>query len=460
MPHLNDEPSVATDSRSSAPVDYQHLVETLPEGVFTVDDQWRITSFNKSAESITGYSQPDVLGRRCWEIFRADLCRCDCPMAVAMKTGKTRFDQEVCTFNRHGKRQTLMVNVSVIQNDQGTVVGAVETFREAMWDARKNALLGSSAHGIKGIVGKSESMQSLFSILPDVAASAASVLICGESGTGKDLIARALHDMSPRRKGPFVAVNCASLAESLLESELFGHEKGAFTGAERAKPGRFEMASGGTLFLDEIGELKPELQVKLLRVIEQREFERVGGTRTIPLGARVISATHQNLSTAMAEGRFRKDLYYRLRTVPIDIAPLRQRPDDIPLLVDHFIRQFNRRYEKTVRSMDPKVLDSLQAYHWPGNVRELERCIEHAFVFVKGPVIFARHLPDLHEWDDGPPPAHRPSVRSGPSPVGRIDRKAVMAALAQTGGRREAAAQSLGISRTSMWRRMKQYGLL
>ena len=460
MNHSNDDQSADSDTRSFEPVDYRHVVETLPEGVFTVDDQWRITSFNKTAETITGYSQPDVLGRRCWEIFRADVCRCDCPMAMAMKTGKTRFDQEVCTFNRHGKRQTLMVNVSVIQNETGTVVGAVETFRMAMWDARKKALLGSSAHGIKGIVGKSESMQSVFSILPDVAASAASVLICGESGTGKDLIARAIHDMSPRRKGPFVAVNCASLAESLLESELFGHEKGAFTGAERTKPGRFEMANGGTLFLDEIGELKPELQVKLLRVIEQREFERVGGTRTIPLGARIISATHQNLSAAMAGNRFRKDLYYRLRTVPVDIVPLRDRPDDIPLLVDHFIRRFNRRYEKTVRSMDPKVLDNLQTYHWPGNVRELERCIEHAFVFVKGPVIFARHLPDLHEWEDTPSPVQHSRIRRITSPAGQIDRKAVMTALAQTGGRREAAAHSLGISRTSMWRRMKQYGLL
>lgn len=460
MNRSNDDQSVDTDIRSFKTVDYRHVVETLPEGVFTVDDQWRITSFNKTAETITGYSQPDVLGRRCWEIFRADLCRCDCPMAMAMKTGKTRFDQEVCTFNRHGKRQTLMVNVSVIQNEKGNVVGAVETFRAALWDARKNALLGTNAYGIKGIVGKSESMRSVFSILPDVAASSASVLICGESGTGKDLVARAIHDMSPRRKGPFVAVNCASLAESLLESELFGHEKGAFTGAERGKPGRFEMATGGTLFLDEIGELKPELQVKLLRVIEQRGFERVGGTRTIPMGARIISATHQNLSAAMVGNRFRKDLYYRLRTVPIDIAPLRERPDDIPLLVDHFIRQFNCRYEKTVRSMDPKVLDGLQTYHWPGNVRELERCIEHAFVFVKGPVIFARHLPDLHDLEDAPPPPRHPQSRKIPSPPVRFDRKAIMAALAYTGGRREAAARYLGISRTSMWRRMKQFGLL
>ena len=460
MPNTADEQNVDPQNPIIEPVDFQNLVETLPEGVFTVDGQWRITSFNKTAESITGYSRPDVLGRRCWEIFRSDLCRCDCPMALAMKTGKTRIDQEVCTFDRHGERQTLMVNVSVIHNETGNVVGAVETFRTALWDARKHALLGTSACHTKGIVGKSDTMRTVFSILPDVAASSASVLIYGESGTGKDLIARAIHDMSPRRKGPYVAVNCASLAESLLESELFGHEKGAFTGAEQAKPGRFELAKGGTLFLDEIGELKLELQVKLLRVIEQREFERVGGTRTIPMGARIISATHRDLSVAMANGSFRKDLYFRLRTVPIDIAPLRDRTDDIPLLVDHFIRKFNRRYDKSVRAMDPKVLDSLKTYGWPGNVRELERCIEHAFVFVKGPVIFARHLPSLDESECAAhPPRQIHSRRIPRSPV-RIDRKAIMAALDRCSGRREAAARLLGISRTSMWRRMKQFGLL
>lgn len=445
---------------SDPPMDYRLLVDTLPEGVFTVDKQWRITSFNKAAESITGYLRPDVLGRPCWEVFRADLCRCDCPMAVAMKTGEAGVDQEIRTVNRRGERQTLVVNVSIIQNETGNVVGAVETFRTSLWDARKNALLGTSAMGSQGIVGNSDTMQAIYSILPDVADSSASVLIYGESGTGKDLIARAIHAMSPRCKAPYVAVNCASLAESLLESELFGHEKGAFTGAERTKPGRFELARGGTLFLDEIGELKPELQVKLLRVIEQREFERVGGIRTIPMDARIISATHRNLAEAMVKGDFRKDLYYRLRTVPIDIAPLCERTDDIPLLVDHFIRKFNRRYDKSVRSMDPKVLDKLKTCPWPGNVRELERCIEHAFVFVKGPVIFARHLPNLNELEHSCRPARKAVCREmNPTPA-IIDRKAVMAALDRCGGRRTAAADLLGISRTSMWRRMKQFGLL
>jgi len=280
------------------------------------------------------------------------------------------------------------------------------------------------------------------------------VLISGETGTGKDMVARAIHKLSKRSKGPFVAVNCAALAESLLESELFGHEKGAFTGAERTRPGRFEMAQDGSLLLDEIGELKPDLQVKLLRVLEQREFERVGSTRAIAMRARIISATNQKLDQLLARGKFREDLYYRLKTVPIVIPPLRERPEDIPPLVEHFIEKFNIRYDKKVRSVDPKVMRFFEKYHWPGNVRELERSIEHAFVFVRGPVIFHRYLPNAVEFN--PPPAEAAAT----GPIGDInDRNTILWALAQASGKRKDAADLLGISRTSMWRRMKNMGL-
>jgi transcriptional regulator with PAS, ATPase and Fis domain len=302
-------------------------------------------------------------------------------------------------------------------------------------------------------------MHAVMNRLTDIAASEANVLISGESGTGKELLAMAIHRLSRYRKGPFTAVNCSSLAESLLESELFGHEKGAFTSADRDKVGRFEMAKGGTLFLDEIGEMKPDLQVKLLRVIEQKIFERVGGTTPIPLQARIISATNQDLKKARTESRFREDLYYRLRTVPLVLPPLRERPEDIPLLIDHFIQKFNSIYNKQVRSMDPKAVKRLYLYHWPGNVRELERCIEYAFVFVKGPVIFAHYLPDLD--DDFKPandwvglngmPGRRKSV---------INRTTILQALESCEGRRQEAANLLGISRTSMWRHMKKQGLI
>lgn len=441
------------------PVDFRNIVEILPEGIFTIDTNWRITTFNQAAEQLTGYKRCEVVGRPCWEIFKSEKCRKKCPLELALVNDETRVDQEVTTFNRSGIRQTLLVNVSILHDGSGKVLGAVETFRVVRVEEETTDGVGAWDPRLTGMIARSRAMLSILERLPDVAASRANVLISGESGTGKELLARAIHRLSPRRNQPFVAVNCSALAESLLESELFGHERGAFTSADRAKPGRFEMASGGTLFLDEIGEMKPELQVKLLRVIEQREFERVGGTRSIALDARIISATNQDLNLALAEGRFREDLYYRLRTVPLTLPPLRERSEDIPLLIDHFIKVFNQRYGKDVRAVDPKVVGILGRYSWPGNVRELERCLEHAFVFVKGPVIFAQYLPDLNGS-----PAARPA-RPGTPPethYGRhdIDRVSLIRALEKCSGRRRDAADLLGISRTSMWRQMKRHGLL
>jgi PAS domain S-box-containing protein len=439
--------------------DYQTLFETLPEGVFSIDRKFRITSFNHTAERISGFSRHDVMGRYCWEIFRSNRCRKNCPLSRALDTGETRMDQEVTTFNANGERQLLLVNVNVVKDGQGSPVGAVETFRSVRLDDTSSLSVSTWDQGLTGIVGKSTVMHSVMSRLADVAATEANVLISGESGTGKELLAQAIHRFSHFRKGPFAAVNCASLAESLLESELFGHEKGAFTGADRDKPGRFELARGGTLFLDEIGEMKPGLQVKLLRVIEQKVFERVGGTTSIPLHARIISATNQDLKKARLEGRFREDLYYRLRTVPLVLPPLRDRREDIPLLIDHFIKKLNTKYHKRVRSVDPKAVKRLSRYHWPGNVRELERCLEYAFVFVKGPVIFNHYLPEL---EDELQPASE-TARIADFPGGQkqpLDGTAIRRALQQCEGRRQEAADLLGISRTSMWRYMKKQGLI
>jgi transcriptional regulator with PAS, ATPase and Fis domain len=270
----------------------------------------------------------------------------------------------------------------------------VETFRTLTGDIEPSKTVKNNP-AFSDIIGQSKPIKRLFKILPDIAASEANVFLTGESGTGKELFARAIHNNSSRAKHPFVAVNCAALAETLLESELFGHEKSAFTGATKTKPGRFELVKKGTLFLDEIGELKPSLQIKLLRVLEQREFERVGGTMPIPLEARIISATNRDISLALEDGSFRKDFYYRLRTVPMIIPPLRERKEDIPLLVNFFTRVFNATFKKKVREVDKTVMDFFLDYHWPGNVRELERTIEHAFVFVKGPVILFDNLPQL-----------------------------------------------------------------
>jgi PAS domain S-box-containing protein len=438
---------------------YQSLVDNLAEGIFTINTRWRITSFNQKAEEITGYRSSEVLGRYCWDIFRSDLCGAGCPLRTTLETGVTRMDQDVRMLGKGGKRLGVLVNTSVVRDRAGTVVGAVESFRPlAGLDSNLLPDVGSS---FSDIVGASEPMRRLFNMLPDVAVSGANVLLQGESGTGKELFARALHHHSPRREGPFVAVNCSALAESLLESELFGHEKAAFTGAVRSKVGRFELAKGGTIFLDEIGELKPELQVKLLRVLEQRVFERVGGTRLIPMDARIIAATNRDLAEAMAQGVFREDLFYRLRTVPLTLPPLRQRKDDIPMLVGHFIKQLNQRYAKQVRSVDPKVMRMFMNYDWPGNVRELERVMEHAYVFVKGPVILPAYLPALSEfWHE-----RGAAAAGGQAPAEAADdprddeRRAILEALEQSGGRRQKAAELLGMSRTSLWRRMKDLGL-
>jgi PAS domain S-box-containing protein len=451
-PHcLENLPSALNPFRAEGPVQEVPgtLFEHLPEGSFTIDAKWRIRSFNQAAERITGFSRQETIGRHCWEIFRSDSCRKQCPMRQALDRQQPEMDRQVFAVNRGGQRQTLSVNISLLKDARGGIVGAIETFHPAGGD--RPSPFGAPGR-FEGIIGNSPPMRALFAQLPDLSASRANVLICGESGTGKELIARTLHALSPQNSAPFVAVNCAALAETLIEAELFGHERGAFTGAEHSRPGRFESAGQGTLLLDEIAELKADLQSKLLRIIEQRSFERVGGTKAIAFKARLISATHQDLAQAIQEKRFREDLFYRLRTVTITIPPLRQRPDDIPLLVDHFIKKFNAKTGKNVHSIDPKVLQRLMAYRWPGNVRELERCIEHAFVFVKGPVIFQRYLPDLEDFEETVTTALPP--RTSPD-----DRESVIRALKQTGGRRDAASKLLGISRTSIWRRMKAMGL-
>ena len=439
-------------------LDYRALYERLPQGVFSVDTSGRITSFNREAENVTGFSESRVIGKPCREVLRTDRCRTGCPLSQVLSSGTPSSDQEVSLVDRGGAQRTLIVNIHPLRSASGKITGAVEVFR-AVAPAPMPGRAVAGAQDPAGMIGEGPKMRALFSKIPDIAASNAAVLICGETGTGKDLLARALHRMSADAGGPFVAVSCSALAESLLESELFGHEKGAFTGAEAAKPGRLELAKGGTLFLDEIGELRAGLQAKLLRVVETRSFERVGGNRSIPLQARLISATHRDLKAAMGEGRFREDLFYRLRTVCLVLPPLRDRIEDIPALVSHFIRLFNRRYKKDVRALDPKVMRFFRQYHWPGNVRELERVIEHAFVFVKGPVIFASHLPDMAEFS----PSGLPPLGKGPGAPpdkGPPDRDAVLWALACTEGRRQEAAALLGVSRTSLWRRMKALDLL
>jgi PAS domain S-box-containing protein len=430
------------------------VFENFDRGLFIVNQRRTITAFNRTAQELTGFGPEEVVGRYCWEVFQADHCKTGCAMKATLEDGVTRKDQDVRIRDKTGRWLNLLISTAPIRNKRGAIVGGVETFQSlGLALPRREA-----RHPIPGdvaIIGQSPPMQRLLAMLPDVARSEATVVLEGESGTGKDLFAQVIHLKSPRASGPFVAFNCSALVETLIESELFGHVKGAFTGAISNKVGRFELAKGGTLFLDEIGELKLELQAKLLRVLESKVFERVGSSRPIPMEARIIAATSRNLIEEVRRGRFRMDLLYRLRTVPFYLPPLRDRQEDIPLLVNHCLARLNRKYRKEVRGVDPKVLSLFQNYAWPGNIRELERVLEYAFVFVKGTVITKDLLPELESPRPRPAaPAHLHRQRWD------SERLIIQKALHKARGNREAAARVLGISRSSLWRKMKAYDLL
>ncbi|SPD71886.1 PAS modulated sigma54 specific transcriptional regulator, Fis family [uncultured Desulfobacterium sp.] len=450
-------PSAPGPSKQVRLIEYDTLFEHLAEGVFTINNRWRITSFNQRAQEITGFKSEEVLGRFCWDIFQSDLCHTNCPLKLTMETGIIRMDQDVRILVKGGKKQSILVNTSVMKNKRGLLIGAIETFRPVVEMDLSHEDHRNAASSRPEIIGQSPALLKLLGMLPDVAASDVNVIIEGESGTGKELIARSIHSQSPRSSGPFIPVNCAALAETLLESELFGHVKGAFTGAVNTRAGRFELAKGGTLFLDEIAEIRPEIQVKLLRVLEARVFERVGGARPISMDARIIAATNRDLEHEVKEGRFREDLFYRLRTVPLSLPPLRERIQDIPILVAHFVSTFNKKYQKNVRGVDTKVLNMFKRYAWPGNLRELERALEYAFVFVKGPIITVSHLPELKAR----PVAPKIGLEDQSTPSLWEDEKiTIKKALDKAQGRRDDASRFLGISRTSLWRKMKTHGLI
>jgi DNA-binding NtrC family response regulator len=310
-------------------------------------------------------------------------------------------------------------------------------------------------YGFDSIIGRSPAMENIFEKIRQVAPTRASVLIQGETGTGKELIAKAIHFNSPRRHKPFIAVNCGALSQTLLESELFGHEKGAFTGAIRQKPGRFELANGGTIFLDEIGETTPELQVRLLRVLQEQEFERVGGTKPVKVDVRLVTATNRDLKKEVAEGRFREDLYYRLNVIRIDLPPLRERVDDIPLLVDYYLKQFAQEHGKPL-VINPKAMQSLQSFHWPGNVRQLRTVVESAVILTPGREIQPKNLPEEVRSEGAPTNAVR--LRVGMT-VADAERELIRATLKEMGGNKARAARTLGLGRKTLYRKLEEYGI-
>ncbi len=431
------------------------ILDNIRHGIFTIDGEGRITSFNRRAEEITGWSREEAIGRPCREIFRADLCEGTCLLMRSIATGEAAEDEEVTILTRDGRRKPISISTAALVDEEGEVRGGVEMFRD-LSEIRvlKNHL--SRSWRFEDLVSKAPAMQKIFELLPLLARSDSTVLIEGESGTGKEVIARAIHGLGPRRDGPFVAVNCSALPDTLLESELFGYERGAFTDARKDKPGRFALAEGGTLMLDEIGDLSPPMQAKLLRVLQTKQYEPLGGTRTVTADVRVIAATNTDLAREVRRRRFRQDLYFRLNVVRIDLPPLADRREDIPLLVRHFIERFNALQGRRIRRLTESAMAALMAYDYPGNVRELENAIEHGFVVCAGDVIQLEDLP-AHIVE-----AAHARLRPVPKknlPLKLAEAETIRQALARHGGHRRKTAAALGISRNTLWRKMKRYGL-
>jgi len=430
------------------------ILESISDGVFTVDPEWRITSFNRAAEEITGVARGEALGKRCSEVFRSSMCEAECALRRTLKTGKPVIGKSGYIIDSDGNRIPISVSTAVLRDAAGRVTGGAETFRDlSEVEALRRELEGKIQIG--DLVSRSPLMQRLFEVLPALAASPSTVLILGETGTGKELVARTIHSLSPRSQGPFIAVNCGALPDTLLESELFGYKAGAFTGAIKDKPGRFAMARGGTLFLDEIGEVSPALQVRLLRVLQDRAYEPLGATRSESTDARIIVATNKDLIDQVRQGVFREDLYYRVNVVRIELPPLRGRKEDIPLLVEQFVARFNRLQMKFVQGMTSEALSLLMAHHWPGNIRELENVIERAFVLCHEGLIGIGHLPG-ELTGSGAAGGAGPEARSAHD---ILDAQALRAALEHNAFNRLAAAKELGIHKTTFFRRMKKLGI-
>ncbi|MFW5951037.1 MAG: sigma-54 interaction domain-containing protein [Gemmatimonadota bacterium] len=434
---------------------FETVLRCVADGVFTVDRDWRITSFNQAAERITGLPAERVLGRRCTEVLHSDLCERDCPIRESLETGQEVVDRAARITTQRSRSIPISVSSAVLRDQNGEVLGAVETFR----DLSTIEQLRRELHGqytFEDIIGKSEAFQKIFAILPDVAESESTVLIEGPSGSGKELLARAIHNLSPRKKRPYVVVNCGALPAPLFESELFGYKRGAFTDARQDKPGRITLAEGGTIFLDEIGDLPQETQVKLLRLLQEREYTPLGGVETLHANVRIVAATNRDLASLVSQGRFRDDLYFRLAVVRIAVPPLRQRREDIPYLVEHFIQRFNAKKGKRVQGVADDVMELLMRHELPGNARQVENIIEHAFVLCHNGLVQRRHLPDDFVGSAGP--AH--SQHTSPStPLEESEADAIRRALRRNNGHRARTADQLGISRTTLWRKMSRYGI-
>lgn len=427
------------------------IFNSISDGVFTVNKDCIITSFNRAAEEITGFQASEAVGKHCFDIFRTEICHKQCALKDTLKTHGPVQSARVTIITKDGCEVPISVTTTLLRDAKGELIGAVEFFSDISEIEHLERSL-ERKNALANIVSVNSKMQQLIGLLPDIAESDCSVLIEGPSGCGKELFAQVIHSLSARKYGPYIKINCAALPANLLESELYGYEKGAFTDAKRDKPGQFCLANGGTLLLDEISEMDTSLQVKLLRVLNNGEYQPLGSTKAMRTDARIIAATNADLSDSIARGKFREDLYYRINVVNLQIPPLRERPDDIPILVDHFTDIFRRKTRRPISRVSPETMSVLRKYQYPGNVRELENAIEHAFVMCHGEQIETQHLPQNI--------AVAGSAENGISPHKDDERDIIAEVLHRHHGNKTKAAAELGVHRSTLWRKLKSYGIV
>lgn len=434
------------------------ILDNLDIGVFTVNRGGHITSFNSMAETITAYGRQEILGQH-----HAKLTGCDrpgetCSLAESISSGKTLANLHRRLFTKDGRNLPIRANFMALRNEAGETIGGLETFQDLSLIQQLNRAI-SNKYTFADMIGKDGVMQQIFEILPVVAESEANVLVEGPTGTGKDLLAKIIHNASRRKDKPFVKVNCAALPDNLLESEMFGYVKGAFTGADRDKPGRFQEANGGSIFLDEIGDMPLSLQAKLLRVLEDKEFYPLGGRELCRVDVRIIAATNQIVEELVREKRFREDLFYRLNVMRLELPPLKERRGDLPLLISNFLKKYNATKGAAVSRIDEDAMEILLNYQYPGNIRELENIIEHACVLCQGEVIERRHLPLYVQTSSGHREGEtifRPDVVEARD---QRERELIIEVLKEHRWHRQKAAQALSMDRTTLWRKMKKYDI-
>lgn len=432
-------PDLSLGNFSLGAKNLEYILDHLQEGIIAHDQQRRIFFFNRAAAAMTGFAKEEVLGRDCHEVFGAPLCGKQCSFCGKAPDSWTQLSYPLNMVTKQGEPKQMEMSVVGMKDDQGRFAGVLAVLRDITSLVGLKFWTGEFA-GFAGIVGRDPQMIQIFKQIKQLGENDYPVLITGETGTGKELVAAAIHSESRRSRGPFVPVNCGALPEGVVESELFGHVKGAFSGAVRDKKGRFELAHGGTIFLDEVAELTRSMQVKLLRVLENGAFERVGGEKTITVDVRIISATNRDLKREIARKNFRQDLYYRLNVVPLQVPPLRERHEDIPLLVEFFLQESRKPGGKVPR-FSPEAMALLKKYPWPGNVRELQNAVHYALARGERRVLGPEELPQEIRGE---------SSRRGP--VAKLKAAAVQAALAQCGGNKAKAARLLGVGRATLYR--------